>query len=106
MRRRVLKVLILLWLGAAWAVAAQAAGYYPADYNFTSLDYPGAPVGSFAGTGLSGLNNLGQITGGYGTWSPKKSHGLLYTKQGFSGFDYPESVYKAAPRAPASMTQG
>jgi hypothetical protein len=97
MPRRVLKLLSLLLLGVTWVFAAQAAEYNPADYTFTSLDYPGAPVGvSYAGTGLSGLNNLGQIVGGYGTWTPKKSQGLLYANGNFTVFDYPESTLNSS----------
>jgi hypothetical protein len=92
MRRRFPKVLSLLIVGMVWAFAAQAADYNPADYTFTSLDYPGAPVASFAGTGISGINNLGQMVGGFGMWSPKKSDGLIYANKIFTGFDYPGSV--------------
>jgi probable HAF family extracellular repeat protein len=96
MPRRVLKLLSFLLLGVTWVFAAQAAEYNPADYTFTSLDYPGAPSAQFAGTGISGINNKGQMVGGYGTWSPKQSHGLLYANGNFTVFDYPESTLNSS----------
>ncbi len=93
MRLRVLLLLSLLLLAAAWIAAARAADYNPAGYSFSSIDYTWAPMGvSFAGTGISGLNNLGQMVGGYGTWTPKKSQGLFYANQVFTVFNYPGSV--------------
>ena len=57
-----------------------------ADYIFTTLDVPGA-----TSTGASGINDLGQIVGGYS--NPDTTvHGFLLSSGGYTTLDVPGAL--------------
>jgi probable HAF family extracellular repeat protein len=55
-----------------------------ADYIFTTLDVPGA-----TSTGASGINDLGQIVGGYSN-PDTTGHGFLLSSGGYTTLDVPD----------------
>jgi probable HAF family extracellular repeat protein len=67
-------------------------GFLYSGGTFTSLDYPGVPVGF---TTPSGINNSGQIVGAYQDQA-LNTHGFLYSGGTFSTIDYPGGSATAA----------
>ena len=57
-----LAVLAITWLAGA-ALADATSGFLKTDAGYSSFDYPGA-----ADTYAFGINNAGQIVGGYHGW--------------------------------------
>lgn len=58
----------------------------PGDFTFTTIDFPGA-----GGTAANGINNLGQIVGGYGLADGSK-HGFLDVAGTFTTVDDPAAT--------------
>lgn len=68
----------ILLLAGIWSVA-QAA---PLTYTYTPISVPGS-----TGTGANGLNNAGQIVGGYR--DNTGTHGFLYSQGAYTTIDVP-----------------
>src|SRR5215470_3474887 len=62
-------------------VLGQTSAALAADYDFTIIDFPGAPFSE-----TLGINNVGEIVGVY-VAGPE--HGFLLTRDGFSTIDVP-----------------
>jgi uncharacterized membrane protein len=70
---------ILIFLSLFMAAGAQEA--LSQNYNFQVIDFPGA-----VSTGADGVNNLGQVVGGY--FDGVTGHGFMYDGNGFVTIDY------------------
>src|SRR5215467_6886668 len=66
-------------------VLGQASAALAADYEFTTIDFPGA---HFSET--LGINNVGEVVGAYGAAGPE--HGFLLSRGTFSTIDVPGIV--------------
>lgn len=60
-------------------------GFLDVNGHFTQIDFPGS-----SNTGFSGINNAGEIVGGYEDSSPQ---GFLYTNGVFSPVNFPGNLY-------------
>lgn len=80
MRRYV--IICLITLGLAISMNSRAAAQ-----SLVSIVFPDA-----GGTLANGINNSGQIVGGYGTVSDPENHGFLLNHGDFSTIDFPDAT--------------
>src|SRR5438874_7158943 len=79
------------WLVAALLVIGALASTSAAVGSFTTIDFPGAD-----GTSASGINERGQIVGGYFDPINKKNRGFLLDDGNFTSIDFPGAVVTQA----------
>ncbi|MBE7414454.1 MAG: hypothetical protein HS130_04155 [Deltaproteobacteria bacterium] len=72
------------WLAAVFFIAGLSSSAYATQYEFTTIEVPGA-----LWTSANGINNLGHIVGTYSDGTG--SHGFLYDGTGYLTIDYPGS---------------
>src|SRR5437870_5520124 len=78
---RIVAAVFMLWLSSA----ARAE-----DFNFTSIDFPGATL-----TRATGINAQGQIVGRY-TDSTGTFHGFLLSDGVYTSIDFPSALFTIA----------
>lgn len=69
-------------IAAVFLIAGLSSSAYATQYEFTTIEVPGA-----LWTNANGINNLGHIVGTYSDGS--SSHGFLYDGTGYLTIDYP-----------------
>jgi uncharacterized membrane protein len=83
-------ILIAAALGGLLAASTGARAHI-LGYTFTAIYPPGAAAGTLVGNFNYGLNNLGQVVGGYQD-SANNVHGYIYAEGKYVTFDAPEAV--------------
>lgn len=70
------------WFLAVFLIAGLSSSAYATQYEFTTIDVPGA-----LWTSANGINNLGHVVGTYSDGNG--SHGFIYDGTGYLTIDYP-----------------
>ena len=89
-------ILVATVLGGLLA-ASPAAQAHVLGYTFTEIYPPGAAPGTIVGSFSYGLNNLGQVVGGYQD-SLGSLHGYIYTGGKYVTFDEPGAARADEPQ--------